>query len=70
MYVDIFLFIGVFQDFFPRLTWKKYLLGLVAKALDGVLEVSEFKIQSRYNLHFRTIIPSKRINLVFLPAVV
>ena len=42
--------------------------GVMFKAMDCRIVVSEFKPQSRYNVHFRADNPRKGMNLLILPA--
>ena len=40
----------------------------MVKAMDNGIVVSEFELQSRYNVHFRTNTIGKGMNLFILPA--
>ena len=42
--------------------------GVIFKAMDCVIVVSEFDLQSRYYVHFRTNTPRKGMNPILLPA--
>ena len=43
--------------------------GVIVKAMDGGIVVSEFDLQSRYYIHFRTNTFGKGMNLIIFPAI-
>ena len=43
--------------------------GIVAKVLDSSLEITKFKLQSHYNIHFQTNILRKGVNPLIPPAI-
>ena len=52
--------------------WQKYqgcLRGVMVKAMDSGIVISEFELPSRYYVHFRTNVHWKGISLLILPAV-
>ena len=66
---NIFLHLVFFIRFLIKLKQNKGCLrGVMVKAMDCGIVVSEFVLQSRYNVHFRPNTLGKGMNPLILPA--
>ena len=55
---------------FKNYRWDVFLRGVMVKVLDSEIVVSEFKLQSRYYVHFRTNTLGQSMNPLIFPAMV